>query len=248
MDFAARIGVAGLVALPGALVVYFGFSGGGYFPGAYSFVGALLALALVLRVTLAEKPFAGLTGPSVLIIAFLTLFAAWTLGSALWSDSGGRAFLEFQRALMYLLAFTLFATLPQTSARLAWMVRGVAAGLVVVCGIALITRVAADVWPISPNISDNRLSFPVTYWNTLGLMAAGAGLLCLHLTADEREPLLVRALGAAALPVVMATLLFTFSRGAIVAGLVGLVLYVVLGHPRGLLGAGWPRWSPWSSR
>ena len=57
----------------------------------------------------------------------------WTLGSAFWSDSGGRAFLEFERALMYLLGFTLFASLPQSSARLAWMLRGVAAGLVLVC-------------------------------------------------------------------------------------------------------------------
>ncbi|HYI38533.1 MAG TPA: O-antigen ligase family protein [Thermoleophilaceae bacterium] len=237
MSSPARIASAGLLALPGALVIFLAFSGGGYFPGTFSLAGLVLALVLVLRVTLADKPFAGLTGLSVAIIVLLGLFAVWTLGSVIWSDSGGRAFLEFERALMYLLAFTLCASLPQTSARLRWMLRGIAAGLVVVCGIALVTRVAADVWPISENVSANRLSFPLTYWNSLGLMAAGGGLLCLHLTADEREPLLVRALGAAALPVLMATLLFTFSRGGIVAGAVGLVLYVVLGHPRGLLGA-----------
>ena len=36
---------------------------------------------------------------------------------------------------------------------------------------------------------------------------------------------------------VLATLLFTFSRGAIVAGLAGLAVYVLLGRPRGLAGA-----------
>jgi len=218
-------------------VVYLGFSAGGYFPDTYSFVGALLALALVLRLTLARRPLAGLNGVSVTVIVLLALFATWTLVSVLWSDAGGRAFLEFERALTYLLAFALCATLPQSSSRLAWMLRGVAVGLVVVCAAGLISRVAADVWPIAANVSQGRLSFPVTYWNGLGLMAAGATLLCFHLTADLREPAPVRVLGAAALPVVLATLLFTFSRGAIVAGMLGLVVYVALGRPRGLPGA-----------
>lgn len=236
MNSPARVGAAGLLGLPGVLVVFLSFSGGGYFPGAFGLVAVLLALSLVLRVTLAERPFAGLSGFSLVVIAALTLFAGWTLLSASWSGSGGRAFLEFERALMYLLAFTLFASLPQSTGRLQWMLRGVAAALVVVCAVSLTTRIAADVWPISPNISDGRLSYPLTYWNALGLTAAGAGLLCLHLTADEHEPLLVRALGAAALPVVLATLLFTLSRGAIAAGLLGLAIYVVVGRPRGLAG------------
>ncbi len=77
----------------------------------------------------------------------------------------------------------------------------------------------------------------MTYWNALGMMAAGAALLCFHLTADEREPLVSRSLAAAALPVLLATLLFTFSRGAIAAGLIGLAIYLVMGRPRGLVGA-----------
>ena len=230
-----RIAAAGLLALPGVLVVYLSFSGGGYFPGAFSLVAVVLALLLVLRITLAERPFAGYSAVSIAAIVLLALFTFWTLFSANWSDSGGRAVLEFVRALSYLLAVVLFASLPQSSARLAWMVRGVAAGLVLVCGVALVTRVAADVWPIGPNISDDRLSYPVTYWNALGQMAAGAALLCLHLTSDEREPLVSRVLAAAALPVVATTLLFTFSRGAIAAGLIGLAVYVVLGRPRGMV-------------
>ena len=235
MEFtAARTGAAALLALPGILVVYLGFSGGGYFPGAFSLVAALLAIALVVRVTLAHHPFAGYSAVSIAVIALLALFATWTLVSAGWSDSGGRALLEFVRALAYLLAVVLFASLPQSSTRLAWMLRGIAAGLVVVCAVALTSRVAADVWPISLNVSSDRLSYPVTYWNALGQMAAGAGLLCFHLTSDEHEPPAVRGLAAAALPIVLSTLLFTFSRGAIGTGLLGLVVYVALARPRGL--------------
>ena len=58
-----------------------------------------------------------------------------------------------------------------------------------------------------------------------------------HLTASEREPAAVRVAAAAGLPIVAVTLYFTFSRGGIAAAIVGLVLYLLLAHPRGLLGA-----------
>ena len=42
-------------------------------------------------------------------------------------------------------------------------------------------------------------------------------------------------LGAAAVPLLVTTLYFTFSRGAIAAGIVGLVAYVAIARPRALL-------------
>ncbi len=91
------------------------------------------------------------------------------------------------------------------------------------------------VWPISPTIANNRLSFPVTYWNVEGLVAAlGIGL-CLHLSSDLREPALSRILAAGAMPILASTLLFTFSRGAIATCVIVLVVYVLLGRPRGLV-------------
>ncbi|MGH2897908.1 MAG: hypothetical protein ACRDMZ_04485, partial [Solirubrobacteraceae bacterium] len=56
----AATGTALLVLLPGLLVVGFGFSAGGFFPGAVAAGTILLGLALVLRITIAERPFAGL--------------------------------------------------------------------------------------------------------------------------------------------------------------------------------------------
>ena len=67
-------------------------------------------------------------------------------------------------------------------------------------------------------------------------------LLCVHLSADREAPALVRVLGAAGTPVLCATLLLTFSRGAIAAGVIGLVGYLVLARTWGaataLLAAG----------
>ena len=71
----------------------------------------------------------------------------------------------------------------------------------------------------------------------MGMFTALGVVLLTHLTASEREPAGVRIAAAGALPIVAVTLYFTFSRGGIGAAIVGVVLYVVLAHPRGLLAA-----------
>ena len=71
----------------------------------------------------------------------------------------------------------------------------------------------------------------------MGMFSALGVVLLTHLTASEREPAGVRVAAAAALPIVAVTLYFTFSRGGIAAAIVGVVLYIVLAHPRGLLAA-----------
>ena len=95
--------------------------------------------------------------------------------------------------------------------------------ILVVCSIGLITRLAPDLWPIAPNLAENRLSYPITYWNALGLLASMGTILCLHFTSSRSEPRALRLAGAGAIPILVTTLYFTFSRGAILAGAIGLV-------------------------
>src|SRR5439155_15211276 len=116
------------------------------------------------------------------------------------------------------------------------MVGGLAAGAVVVCLVGLITRTMPDVWPIAPDLQQGRLGYPLTYWNAFGLLAALGLVLCLHLACSEREPRVVRVIGAGVTPILGAALFFTFSRGAIGVAILGLVAYPLLARPRGLLG------------
>ena len=125
--------------------------------------------------------------------------------------------------------------MPRDSERVRWMTRGVALGILVVCVCSLTTRLAPDVWPIAANLFEDRLSYPITYWNSLGLLAAIGAILCFHFTCSCSEPRAVRVLAAGAVPILVTTLLLTFSRGAILAGATGLLTYVVLGRPRALL-------------
>ena len=226
---------AALLLLPGALTVYLSFNAGGFFPNTPAFVALLLAAVLALRVLFSENPFRGFTPLLGVAAGALALFGAWTFLSAIWSDAPGRAVIEFDRVLLYLLALLLFGSMPRSSQDLRLMIRGLALGFTVVAVIALVTRVLPDVWPISPNLAEDRLSYPLTYWNALGLLAGLGAVLCLHLTSSLREPPPVRVLAAAALPALGATALFTYSRGGIAAGLIGLVVYAVVARPSGLL-------------
>jgi O-antigen ligase len=115
------------------------------------------------------------------------------------------------------------------------MARGVALGILVVCVCGLTTRLAPDVWPIAANFRESRLAYPITYWNSLGLLAAIGTILCFHFTCSRSERRAVRVTAAGAVPILVTTLLLTFSRGAILTGVVGLLAYVILGRPRVLL-------------
>jgi hypothetical protein len=201
-----------LAFLPGLLVVYFSFNGGGYFAGAVAFAAVVLALVLALRMWFGSEPLAGFGPLAVCSAGALFLYCLWTALSGFWSHAPGRALVETDRALLYLLALLLFASVTRTTGRIRTIVRGVAAGAVIVCVVGLITRVAPDVWPIAPDLQQGRLAYPLTYWNAFGLLAAIGFLLSTHLTCSEREPRLVRVAAACAMPVLGASLYFTFSR------------------------------------
>jgi len=146
-----------------------------------------------------------------------------------------RALIEFDRACLYLLALLLFGSVRARRTDVSRLIAGVTLGAAIVCLAGLISRVAPDVWHTAPDVANERLSYPVTYWNALGLLAALGIVLSFHLTCSLRERAPVRVLAAAVLPLFAATLFFTFSRGAIAAGTIGLLLYVLVARPRGLL-------------
>jgi O-antigen ligase len=118
--------------------------------------------------------------------------------------------------------------------RLRWLVWSVAGAFTTICLAGLLTRTLPDVFTIQPSVQAERLSYPIEYWNALGLVAALAIVLCTHMTSSRREPAAARVLGAAALPVLAVTLLFTFSRGPLAVAVIGVVAYLAMARPRAL--------------
>jgi hypothetical protein len=86
----APLELAGLIALAllaPAAVVYLAFNAGGYFPSTPGFVAIPFIAALVLRCTLAARPFEGFSRALAVPLVALALYAAWQLASALWSHA-----------------------------------------------------------------------------------------------------------------------------------------------------------------
>jgi O-Antigen ligase len=233
----APLQLAGLVALAllaPAAVVYLSFNAGGYFPNTPGLAAIVLIAALVLRCTLAERPFEGFSRALAVPLAALALYAGWQLLSATWSHATARALDSFDRTLLYLLALTLFGSLRYSRARAAWVVRALFAGLAIVCLAGLVSRVLPHFWPTATSFYADRLNYPLTYWNGEGMIATLALILGFHLSAKEAAPASVRVLAAAVLPAIAVTLLLTFSRGALGVAVVGLLAYLLLTHPHTL--------------
>ena len=231
----ALVALIAAALLPALLTVYFSFQSGGYFPGAPALVAAQLALLLALRVALARRPLAGVSIALLVAVAALAAFAAWVLVSSQWSDSPARAIPEYTRVLAYLLALALFGSLPFSARRVRWMAYALAAGIVGVCAVSFLSRTMPDLIGGAGELQPSRLSYPLDYWNSLGLLAGLGVILCGHLACASRDHWVARVAGAAAVPLLTATLYYTFSRGATWATLAGIAVYAVVGRPRGLL-------------
>jgi tetratricopeptide (TPR) repeat protein len=170
-------------------------------------------------------------GPLALtMLAGLAGFAGWTWLALVWSDDVDQTVLEGQRTILYLAvagALVLIARRTDVEPLLG----GALLGILLPAGYALATRLFPDRLGVFEPTGGYRLSEPF-YWNALGLFAAMGAALALGFAARGRT-IPVRALSAAAIPVLLCTTYFTFSRGAWLALAVGLLAAVIL-DPRRL--------------
>jgi O-antigen ligase len=225
---ASFVGIAGIT-------LYLSFNAGGFFVIAPAVVAIVLLVCLLAQLTLAARPVVGIGPLAATAIGGMALYSVWTLASAWWSHSPSRALIEFDRSMVYTLALTLTALWPARRERLRALLGGLAVAIVVVATVAIITRLLPRVWPLSADVSADRLSYPLTYWNALGMLVAIGVIAMLQFACSARERLWVRVTATAALPLLVTTLYFTLSRGAIGVLILGAILFVVFARARGTL-------------
>jgi hypothetical protein len=222
--------------------VALGAADGAYFATEWGL--ALLAFTLVAvgALLLAEPAWPGRLALGFL--AGLAALALWAGLSALWSPAH-LPVLEAERGLLYVAAVAAALLLPQIRAGAHALLAGVLAGIVVLSLYALGTRLFPGHLGGSYDPSSGyQLAKPLGYWNALGLLAAIGISLALGFAAHSRAAI-ARAGGAVALVVLLPTLYFTFSRGALVALAAGLALQLALDAHRwrfvvSSLALGWP--------
>lgn len=220
---ARALHIAGVVALvcPTALA----FASGGYFDEARE-IALVVAWALVLAGIVLGAPLPARRVAWVALGA-LAAFTAWVAIAGSWAQLAATARGDMERDVLYLGALTAAVLLLGGVGRLVEPL--LAAGTVVVAGYALAGRLVPGVVHLTATASaGGRLDQPLTYWNASGALAALGIVLTVRLAGEPSRPAWMRVAAAAgAVPLVVA-LLLTFSRGALLAAVLGVVLVLLL--------------------
>jgi hypothetical protein len=237
MQTAPAPGDAALSLLLAGLTILLGFETGGYFADTTGWAAAGLAVALALSALVRGRPPSGMTWPLLTAAAALALLALWTLLSGEWSGAWGRALIEFDRVLLYLLALLLFASARSPDWTLRRLPAAIALAALVLCGAGVLIRTLPEAWPFELPPPTPRMEYPLGYENALGALAALGIVFALHVASWRDEHPAVRSLAAAGLPILVSALILTYSRGALAAAIVGVRAYLVLGLSRGSVAA-----------
>jgi O-Antigen ligase len=168
---------------------------------------------------------------ALLPAAPLAAFALLTLASAGWADSTERAVLEFDRVALYLGVFLLVA-LATRRATLAEWTDGLALGISATAALALFSRcfpaldLGSPIHGFLPG-SEDRLSYPLDYWNGVAIISAFAIPLLLRV-ASVAPTSLTAAAALFPFPALGATIYLTSSRGGVATATIATVVFVAL--------------------
>jgi O-antigen ligase len=213
-------------------LIKLGFDAGGYFPADSIPAAAFCFLVLGVLVAFRQPRFA-LSTPAIVAFTALGGLALWTGLSSTWSLAPDSGFEDFQRTLLYVALFGLAlyaAASGRYSRMLLWGALTVCA---VVAGAGLLSRLLPGVVEGSVSqVGTYRLSYPLTYWNALGALAAMGALLALGLAANPRSLPWSRGVAATLAVALVVTMELTLSRASWLALILGVAALLVLGAHR----------------
>ncbi len=178
-------------------------------------VGAAIAVLIV------SSQGARQGGLSLVMFGGLTVLTAVSIT---WSVQPDGSWLEANRTVAYFAVFgTGIALARLMPDRVAAIAGSVALAATVVGGWALLIKV----FPGQLDSGDvfGRLRAPFDYWNATGLMAALGLPACVWAGARPEGSRAVRALSAPAVAILITVLMLSYSRSALLAGIVGLVVW-----------------------
>ncbi len=212
------------------LVALLGFDQGGFAPPSWVWSAALLvATAVTLFVGRPTQP----SRPELIFLAALCGLLAWTLLSTAWSLDPSASVLDAERLLLYVSTAAALVVLAGAASRPS-MLAGLLGAIALLC-FAGLGDVLVGHDPIGPMSADPgsplRLAEPLGYANAVALLAAMGVLLALGLAASTGVAGL-RAVWLALPPSLLATLYFTYGRGAWLALGVGLAAALLVAPDR----------------
>jgi hypothetical protein len=223
-------------ALGFAVVAYLGIEGGGFDPLVSDQVGIAVWWVLLFAVAVTALPRLRPSRGAWLAIGLLLGFVAWTALSLTWTESVEKTAADLARVATFLgvLVLAIFSGGGRNGSRI---VAAVAGAIALVGAVGLLSRLHPAWFPDAGQTAqfltsgEERLSYPVNYWNGLAALI-GVGLpLLLHWAVAARRTW-ARGLAAAALPALVLTSYFTLSRGGIAGAALALAVYLIFAADR----------------
>lgn len=222
-----------VIGIPLILVAYLAFKGGGYDSLIRGQIGIAVWWTILLGGALGLLRFVRVGRAARTALVLLFLFTVWTGLSALWSESAARSVTELARVSTYLGVFILGLAI-QGRGKARQMVVALATAISLIGGLALLSRLHPQWFPVGEEFSflieaDERLNYPLDYWNGLAeMIAIGlAPLLTLAISARSRVG---QAFAAGVIPALIFAAYLTLSRGGAVTAVVAVVALLLL-HP-----------------
>ncbi|HEY2633039.1 MAG TPA: O-antigen ligase family protein [Solirubrobacteraceae bacterium] len=220
--------MAATLALAGGLCFVTFLAGGGLNLASMTTLEIVLTLAagVVVAGVIVVAP-SGTRAYGSWAAGLLLAFTALTGLSVVWSVAPDASWQDAGRMLAYSGVFA-------ASIAVVWiapggwraLLGGVVLAAVAVCAYALLTKVIPDQLDATDIYA--RLHAPYGYWNAIGLTAAMGAIGCLWLGARRAGHALLTALAYPAMGLALVTLMLAYSRGALAALAVGIVVWMCI--------------------
>jgi O-antigen ligase len=223
--------MAALLA-PVALIVGLGLAGGGFDVSTRHIAGLAVWLVVVGLLVLGAGSRARLGWPFYSAAGLFGCLALLSAISSLWSGSVELSVIEADRVLVYLAFFLAAFLIAQTDEKRQRFAEGIAIGVTITVLLGLASRLLPHVLEIAEGLGTGpRLRYPLGYWNANGALCGIAIAMLLWLSRNARWNGL-RWIAVAAMPAMMLTLYFTYSRGGLLALAIGALCMIALSRDR----------------
>jgi hypothetical protein len=219
--------------IPAIVLPYAALRGGSYDIVVRQEEGIALWWILALGFVVGLLPRVRLPRALMVPLAAVTLLALWTGISLAWTESDERTLAELARVVLYagILVLAWVAVDGRTWRPTA---AGIAAGAVLVTGLAAASRLVPDAFPqdeVSQALNSDRLNYPFDYWNAVGAWSVMSVAMALAWSAHA-DRLATRGAFLAVVPLCALAAYLTYSRAAALGLAVAVLLVVALGRNR----------------
>jgi hypothetical protein len=228
-------GLAVTVAVAGAAFLV-AFRGGSYGVAQWSALSVLSWWLIALLAASGTFRLRAVPAAARFAVGSLLGLATWSIVSIAWTDDPGAAYEAAARVILYAGVVLLVATLGVRLDLRRWC-NGLAIAGVAVALVAFLSRVSPGTFHGSALVAtflpraQSRLSYPLNYWNALGVFVALAVPLLLRVAVESRSSLL-RGAAVVPLPLIAVVLFLASSRGAMAVAVMAVVGFVAFAKER----------------